>query len=357
MFAGRNVSRLRGRIAGCCLLWMATTGMAVGQAAQPLYGPSGVNPMAVRQGTLGSCYFHAAIAAIAKADPGAIRKAIGGDAKTGYRVHFISGPDEMVFTEDIDYGKAHSYDHSEGEWVTVLMRAYAQRALRENMVQAINRSTVIPPMLKTLALSALSGPGMTLVAYDRAVRAVVNEDGTIDKAKLQAQLPQQLAVLGVTPAEAEGIAGLLDQSGFFAALEVTVLDNGEVFGAYRTLSQGGIPARVLRSFYGAALTEPVPAAALAAKLESVHTGGTAMVARSKIAEQRPTFEGGSTAKAPEWYVPGHAYTVLDYDEANQIVKLRNPWGARPEPNGVFKLPLSAFEGAYSSFSYSTGASR
>jgi hypothetical protein len=225
------------------------------------------------------------------------------------------------------------------------------------MIQAIDKSTVIPPVLKTLALSALSGSGTALVAYDRAIRSVVNEDGTIDKAKLQAQLPQQLAVLGVTPAEAEAIGGLLDQSGFYAALEVTVLDNGEVFGAYRTLGQGGIPARVLRSFMGSALTAQVSAPELTAELQSVHAGGTAMVARSKIAEQRPIFNGGAGTKPPEWYVPGHAYTVIDYDAAQGVVVLRNPWGARPGPNGVFRLSQSAFEGAYSSFSYSTGKAR
>ena len=82
--------------------WMAAVAgiamLAAGAGAQqpgPLYGPSGVTPAAVRQGTLGSCYFHASLAAVAKADPAAIKKSLSGDATHGYKVHFLTGPEEL----------------------------------------------------------------------------------------------------------------------------------------------------------------------------------------------------------------------------------------------------------------------
>ena len=41
--------------------------LPVGKAADDLYGAKGIVPEAVRQGKLGSCYFHAVIAALASA--------------------------------------------------------------------------------------------------------------------------------------------------------------------------------------------------------------------------------------------------------------------------------------------------
>jgi hypothetical protein len=52
-------------------------------------------------------------------------------------------------------------------------------------------------------------------------------------------------------------------------------------------------------------------------------------------------------------VPTHSYTVLDYDEAAQTVTLRNPWAARPDPDGVFTLPLAVFLEAYQSYCYAS----
>ena len=342
----------------CAVVLVLASAPSIAQTANPLpiplYGPLGISPIAVRQGTLGSCYFHASIAAVAKANPAAIRKAIGGDAKNGYRVHFASGPDETVYVEDVEYGRAHSYDKSEGQWVTVLMRAYAQRALRENMVQAINRSTAIPVWVKPVTLTALDEPGPLLVAYDRAIRSVVGQDGQLDKTKFQPALSSQLASLGVPTVEAEALGSLLEQAGFYEALQSAVRDNGEVFGAYETLNQGGIPVKVLRAIMGAAQATMIMTSTLSAQLQSVHAGGTAMVARSRNAAPESALQSG---KAPDWFVPGHAYTVLDYDAADGTVLLRNPWGAHPGPNGIFRLPRSVFEQSYSSYSYSVGTAR
>jgi len=314
-----------------------------------LYGPNGVSPMAVKQGTLGSCYFHASIAAVAKVSPAAIKSAISGDAQRGYKVHFLSGPEEVVYPQDIAYAHEHAYDRSEGEWVTVLMRGYAQRALRHSMVEAVNRSTTIPIFAKPIALNALDQTGPLLLAYDRAVRSVVSQDGQMDKASFEAQLNRQIVALGVPAAQAQVIGGLLEQGGFYEAIAESVRDNGEVFGAYRSLGQGGIPFSVLEALLGPAHSSPVTDASLAGELRRLHGGGEAVVAGTKPS-------AGSSSGA-DWFVPTHAYTVLDYDEGSRMVLLRNPWGAKPGPDGVFKLPLSVFQQVYENFSYAAPGGR
>jgi hypothetical protein len=323
------------------------------QTSNTLYGPSGVSPMAVRQGVLGSCYFHASVAAVAKASPSAIQNAISGDAQRGYRIHFVTGPEELVYPQDIEYARAHNYDRSEGQWVTVLMRGYAQRELRQGMVDAIQRSTVIPIFVKPIALSALRQSGPLLLAYDRAVRSVVNQDGQMDKANFQAQLTKELSSLGIPAAQSQVLVGLLAQSGFYDAISSTVRKNGEVFGAYRSFGQGGIPGSVIRAFLGTAESASISSGTLREQLRSLHAGGTAIIAGTNASAFNASFGGQS----PDWYVPTHAYTLLDYDESSRTILLRNPWGARPGPDGVFKLPLNVFLQAYETYSYHDGASQ
>jgi hypothetical protein len=339
--------RLSVTFAAAPLLFLSMLSATSAQAPASLYGPNGVSPLAVRQGILGSCYFHASLAAVAKANPSAVRNAISGDARKGYRVLFVSGPAELVYEQDVEYAKAHNYDHSEGQWVTVLMRGYAQRELRQSMVQSVQRSTTIPAFVKPAALSALQKDGPLLVAYDRAIRSVVSQDGQLDKATLKTQLANHIHALGIPSAEAEMLSGLLDHAGFYDSLTRTVRENGEVFGAYRSVGQGGIPVSVIAAFLGAAHSARVSDSSLAAELHSLHSGGTAMVAGTRTLG----------VDSSDWYVPGHAYTLLDYDGASRTVLLRNPWGARPGPDGIFKLSLSEFEQDYEIYSYSDGATK
>ncbi|HEY9126022.1 MAG TPA: hypothetical protein VIM62_02800, partial [Acidobacteriaceae bacterium] len=271
------------------------------QSTASIYGPHGISPLAVRQGVLGSCYFHAALAAVAQANPEALRLAIHGNPTSGFRVHFVSGPDELVYSEDIAYARAHNYDKSEGEWVTILMRAFAQRKLRQGMIAAVEKSTVVPAFLKPTALSELQNSGPLLVAYDRAIRSVINQDGQIDRARFQANLAQELAALGIGEARAKTIEGLLDHAGFYEELNNTVKENGEVFGAYRGMSAGGIPRSVISAFLGSADAARVTSPLLVEQLAALHNGGKAIVAGSRNV---PPF----TDKAPDWYIPGHAYT-------------------------------------------------
>lgn len=326
---------------GAAVILLAGTALAQSGA---LYGPNGVSPMAVKQGTLGSCYFHASVAAVAKASPASIKSAISGDGK-GYKVHFLDGPEEVVYPQDIAYAHDHAYDRSEGEWVTVLMRGYAQRALRHSMVEAVNRSTTIPVFAKPIALNALGQTGPLLLAYDRAVRSVVSQDGQMDKASFEAQLNKQIVALGVPAAQAQVVGGLLERGGLYEAIAKSVRENGEVFGAYRSLGQGGIPFNVLEALLGPAHSVPVADASIHEQLRNLHAGRVAMVSGTK--------SSAGASSGADWYVPSHAYTILDYDEGARMVVLRNPWATKPGPDGVFRLPLSVFQPAYENFSYAS----
>jgi hypothetical protein len=332
-----------------CALTLVLAGVAATAGAQgsgSLYGARGVSPEAVRQGTLGSCYFHSSIASLAKAAPGSLRGAIGRSSLGGYKVHFASGPDEVVFPDDIAYGRAHSYDRSDGDWVLVLMRGYAQREVRRSLATAIQRSDIIPAYAKPIALSWLDQSGLMLVAYDRAIRTVVGQDGRMDRGNFEQNLTAQLKALGVPASQAQMLVGFLEEKGFFTRLSLTVQQNGEVFGAYNALGQGGIPVRVIEAFMGSSHAVMVADHQTTMEyLRRLHRGGMAMVA-------------GTFGNAPgglgnaNWWVNAHAYSVLDYNESSQTVTLRNPWGTRPEPDGVFMLPLSTFFAGFESASFS-----
>ncbi|HWG19454.1 MAG TPA: hypothetical protein VG225_02920 [Terracidiphilus sp.] len=328
--------------AGIAALAGPEVGLA--QHAAPLYGPVGVSPAAVKQGRLGSCYFHASVAAMASAMPDVLRQAIAAEPGGGYRVHFFDGRDELVYQEDLEYAAAHSFDHSEGAWVRVLMRAYAQRVLRASLHKSIETSSQIPVFVRPMALSALDQGGGVLMAYDRAIRMVVSQDGEIDKKALKVKLGEQGKALGIPASITEMISGFLDEKGFFEGVEQTVRENGEFFGAYRSLSQGGIPAEVLRAFVGTAHERGVQdRARTLAQLRRLGQHDLAMTAESG---SPGSFDPGN------WWVGGHAYTVLGYDEAAQSVSLRNPWGGHPEPDGIFNLPVTVFLEAFDSYTAS-----
>jgi hypothetical protein len=334
------------------LLGNALAGAAWAEEPVELYGKQGVSPQAVLQGSLGSCYFHASIAALAKVSPDTLRGAISPNPGGGYQVRFFNGPAEVVFPEDVEFGRAHGYDRSEGTWVAVLMRAYAQRALRQSLVHAIGKSDYIPVYVKPVALALLDQSGLLLVGYDRAIRSVVQQDGVLDKAQLKVKLATQLSVLGIPAAEAQMLGGFLEERGFFDTVAQTVEQNGEVFGAYKSLGQGGVPVRVMEAFQGTALSGLVADKKLTIEqLRQLKSGRMAMVAGSW-----GTASGEGYINA-DWWVPGHAYTVMAFDEDAQTVTLRNPWGTKPDPDGVFKLPLATFFDAFESYTYAQSATQ
>jgi hypothetical protein len=341
---------MRKPFAGIAVLLLGSGLAGIGWAQDTaLYGAHGISLQSVRQGHLGSCFFHATIAALAKTAPATLRNAIRRDPNGGYKVHFYSGPDEAVFPSDVEYGREHGYDRSEGTWVAVLMRAYAQRTLRQSLVAAIQKSDMIPAFIQPMAISWLNGSDTLLVAYDRAVRSVVSQDGSMDQNALKQSLAAELHTEGIPSTEAQALVGFLDEKGFFATLAQTVQQNGEVFGAYKSLGQGGIPVRVMEAFLGqgkvyAGFTND--SQKTMQQLQRFRSGRVAMVAGTKGAAPN-----GQIASA-NWWVAAHCYTLINYDDAEQTVTLRNPWGSHPSPDGTFTLPLSDYLNSYESYTYS-----
>jgi hypothetical protein len=325
--------------------------IAYAQEFEALYGPHGIDPLAVRQGVLGSCYFHSSIAALAKTKPEILRRAVKGNIQNGFQIKFISGPAEEVYAEDVDYGIKHTYDRSEGPWVAVLMRGYAQHQLRRGIAEGIEDAPLIFMPIKPIALEALDQSGPLLLAYDRAIREVVTQDGDLSSGGLQAALAHQFSMLGIPKAEAEMFTSLMGSSGFFNIIANVVRQNGEVFGVYSSLGQGGIPAYVLGAFQGNGSAGDSDKSELIPLLAKVHAGTLAMVAGTKGSGPPPSAEMLAASSAPGWYYPGHAYTVMDYDAAERVVTMRNPWGTKPDPNGVFRIPLSVFRVAYPHYFY------
>jgi len=337
-------------LAGALPLLAVTVGA---QTFEHLYGPSGVKAGAVRQGELGSCYFHSSVAALANVYPDVLTKAIAPSPQGGYLVQFATGPAETVYPEDVEFARERNFDVSEGPWVAVLLRGYAQRTLRRAMVKAVDDAPVFLALAKPVALSVLDQSGPLMLAYDRAIRVVVSQNGSFDRTSLKTQLAHQFSALGVPAAQAEAVSTVLDQVGLFEILGKVVRENGEVFGAYRAIGQGGLPARVLAAFQGTAYIGEMGKSDLMEQLQNLHAGKIAMVAGTPNSGGTPPASVIAMGSRPDWFRPGHAYTVLDYDASDNTVILRNPWGHAPDPDGVFKLPVPVFQKVYDAYFFST----
>ena len=191
---------------------------------------------------------------------------------------------------------------------------------------------------------------LPLVAYDRAVRAVVRQDGVLDKALLKTKLTAQLSALGVPSAEADMLGGFLDggilrRGGAFGRAERRGLRGVQKPGPGRRSGVGlrGISGQERGGHGGRQEAHRRPIGA-AARGPGGHRGRT-----------WATPPNDEVAKA-NWWVESHAYTVLDYDETAQAVTLRNPWAAKPDPDGVF-TPLADFLDSYESYTYSQAAAQ
>jgi hypothetical protein len=317
--------------------------------ADDLYGSKGIVPEAVRQGRLGSCYFHAVIAALAERRPDTIRKMIQSNADGSYLVTFGDGKRETAYPEDLRYTHDSGYDLSDGEWVAVLFRSYAQKVLRESLLEDIEASNIFP-LLKGPAEEVVGSSDQLVLAYDRAIRAQVDQYGNIDRAKLEAGLKKEMAPLTAVPdSMKDSLISMLESGGFFEKMAAFIQQNGELFGAYRAVGQGGIADRVMKTLSGSTNYQ---------ENQSESQAGKALA--EAIGKNMPIVActGGSTyynqvakgqalpAESDAWYVNAHCYTVLNYDSGAATVSIRNPWARHPDPDGIFSLPLATFVPAY-----------
>lgn len=318
--------------------WLARAG-----PESTLYGPRGVAPLAVRQGSIGSCYFHASVAAIAQTNPRSIEQMIRPNQDGTYSVQFPDGKKENAYPQDIDFARRSGYEQSEGLWVGVLFRAYAQRVLRSVLLEAAEKSARFPP-LKKYAADFIASNDSVLLAYDRAIRAVVDQTGYVGRPGLEKRLRDEMKPVSVPETIKESLIGLLNSAGVLDAVAQTVRENGELFGAYRAMGQGGLPERVLATLSGANprgfWTSKDQQRAGLALLENA--ARQPLVATSAL-HYSELFATGQLAEDDKtWYIANHAFTVLAYDSLHRTVTLRNPWAEYPRPDGVFTIPLAKF---------------
>lgn len=312
-------------------------------SAAPLYAKEGIRPQAVRQGILGSCYFHSVVAALAEANPQSIRKMIQENSDGNYTVEFADGKKETAYPEDIQFSRDSGYDLSDGLWVAVLFRAYAQRVLRGELIAAIDRGDMLA-LVKPYAESFISTNDLILLAYDRAIRAVVDQDGNIDRARLESNLKNRMAAIDIPDNIKGSLIDQLASQGVFDSLESMIKENGEIFGAYRAVGQGGVPLSVMEALGGSAKSSGVGTVQeVAATLgEAVKEHRPAVACTHKAPASSLNLPSGSE----DWYVASHCYTILGYDETTQQIGIRNPWGQKPAPDGVFGVPVGTFVMAY-----------
>lgn len=313
-----------------------------------LYGPDGISPASVKQGGLGSCYFHSTVAALAQADPDLLKGMITDNGNGTYVVQFRDGKKENVYPEDLRFARSSRFDRSDGQWVGVLFRAYAQRVLRESLLKGVDLADMFP-LIKPYAKSFVETTDPLLLAYDRSIRAVVDQAGDIDKTQLEAMLKSETKDIPIPDSFKDSLLQTLASSGVFDVVANEVKQNGELFGAYRAIGHGGIPARVLKTLLakdplGAKITSAGQVAELLSQVSPAKQPivvGTSGLSLKDLEAQKSV--PGDTDK---WYVEGHAYTLLGYDPQAQTVTLRNPWGEHPAPDGVFTIPLTTFADSF-----------
>jgi hypothetical protein len=314
-----------------------------------LYADAGIRPEIVRQGTLGSCYFHSVVAAFANARPDILEKMITRNEDGTYTVTFSDGAKENAYPEDIEFARTSGYDRSDGLWVVVLFRAYAQRVLRATILKAVDQSSLFP-MAKKYAGDFIKTNDPLLLAYDRAIRAVVDQAGNMDRKELEAKLQEQLASISVPDSMKNSFVGMLESGGLFDAISNMVKENGELFGAYRAVGQGGIAERVMQVFGGeGVLAVPNQDESQTARALTIATEDhRPVVACTGGSQYYKLMASGQTlpSDVQSWYVNAHCYTVLGYDPDGRVVTVRNPWGEHPDPDGVLRLPLQSFMPAY-----------
>lgn len=333
------------------LLLSIASGLA--QANGALYSDKGIIPDAVRQGSIGSCYFYASVAALAATQPEVLRQSIRTGDDGQLSVLFADGRIEEIHAEDVQFARKGGLDHSEGLWVAVLFRGYAQRTLRTALIQSVN-SSGMPAPLKSFSSGLIADSNTVLLAYDRAIRSQIDQSGDISRSGLKLQLRKELTAIPLLGMWKDNIVEMMDSSGFFESLSAQVKANGELFGAYRAVGAGGLSERVLSAFTGGAHSyeiknrhESLAAISLALKSRK------AVVAWTGESQVRASGAQSSIDEdAGDWYVPEHAYTVLAVNSDSGTVTMRNPWGDHPEPDGEFTLSTASFTTDYIGYSAS-----
>ncbi|CAN5158703.1 C2 family cysteine protease [soil metagenome] len=108
-------------------------------STKPLFGDSGdpklsIKPDNVRQGTLGDCYFEAALASLAGSNPEAVKNMIKDNNDGTYTVTFPGDPKHPVIVETPSVRELETYGRSGGDnsaWAAIVEKAHRQYSGKE----------------------------------------------------------------------------------------------------------------------------------------------------------------------------------------------------------------------------------
>ncbi len=302
-----------------------------------LYGKLGINPMGVRQGAIGSCFVFATIASIAAKDPKLVGGMLHPQPDGTVQVSFADGSSEIVHPDDVLYARQLGFDHSDGLWVGVLMRAFAQHVSRSALVAAIQAEN-LSPWTTAMLVRGVENSDTIFTAWDRAVRTATGATGEIAPVTLQRALKTQLSQPWIPDALANEVLAAASGSNFLQTITDAVNSNPEAFGAYRAIGSGGSLLGPMRAWLPhIRLQSTKDCAATRHWLERALASAQAMTAASR--RQLPAATNNGTM---DWWVAQHAYSVLDYDAGSDTVTIRNPWGEKPGPDGISHIPMASF---------------
>ncbi|MBS2007898.1 MAG: hypothetical protein JST01_12710 [Cyanobacteria bacterium SZAS TMP-1] len=112
--------------------WMVSENAQKGGTASSLYGDAdplkSINAEAVKQGTIGDCYYEAVVAGLAKSNPAAIRDMIKDNHNGTYTVTFPGAPNEHITIKKPTEAELGTYNlgGKDGIWASVLEKAYGE---------------------------------------------------------------------------------------------------------------------------------------------------------------------------------------------------------------------------------------
>lgn len=92
-----------------------------------------ISPEAIKQGTLGNCYFEAVLASMAKSRPGAVVDMIKDNRDGTYTVTFPGAPDRPITVKAPTEAELGVYNRASkyGTWANVLEKAYGEYLIEE----------------------------------------------------------------------------------------------------------------------------------------------------------------------------------------------------------------------------------
>ena len=281
--------------------------------AEPLFKGSPTQDH-VRQGSSGTCYFHAVMASAANQDPTLLTRRMSEKESilpllsSKYFEIRVGKYTESVYPKDaLSFQAEHSDRSTGGLWVPAMLKAYGQMLLRKGIVKYISNQD------QEFLTSLLQLDPMIVSSIDSAVRTAINPEGKLNRSDFQ----NKLRVRGV-PNE---IIQLSMDTGFIDILEEVVQSNPEAFDAEYLMGKGGYSLVVAENIFNYRCRR------IGSSSPSLYQEVSSAINNKNIVTISSKTQ--CVGSNPSWFTENHAFAVLDTQNSNFII--RNPWSSRLTP--------------------------